>query len=124
MCLIYTLTNFIMEKQGDFLEIIKQQSIAEAEKKIQDKKAQDEKRRQEAIKCINDKSKWSYDVKNKNYTLVYGGVLYGMDLDIINALLKEQLNKEVISSEKVAIGNCDCDYICYCNKKLVVRFKE
>lgn len=113
-----------MEKQGDFLEIIKQQAIEKGEKQIQDKKAKDEERRQEAIKCILDKSKWSYDVKTQNYTLMYEYALFGMDIVVINAILKEQLNKQVEWSKKEAIEYCDCYAICYCKRKLVVRFKE
>lgn len=114
-----------MENQVNFLDIVKQEALANKQKELLDKAARDAEVKQQAINCILDKSKWSYDVNTKCYTLMYEYALYGMKMNEIEALLKEQLNKDVAWSRKEAIGlACDCDIVCHCRKKLVVCFKE
>lgn len=85
---------------------------------------------QEAIKhekyiaSLKNKANWDYDDTNDEYVLGGDYVLQYVKEPQLKDLLKEAIHKEMTSYRKQGCQDGDCYAICYCKRKIYLKFKE
>ena len=88
---------------------------------------------QEAIKrekherylaSLRNKANWDKDDDTEEYVLGGDYALQYVKEPELKALLKEAINKEMASYRKQECQDGDCYAICYCKRKIYLKFKE
>lgn len=108
----------------NLLNEVKREALDCEVKRMNEKKQKDEGIQKRIIESITNKSNWTYDVKNDEYTLIGYYEMKFLKDDELRVLFRTHLENEMISVNMVLIRPCDCDVICRCRKKHIIKFKD
>lgn len=104
--------------QEDFFDFLKSKQTpkVDKEKEIQEK-------HEKYIASLRNKANWDWDNKTQEYVLGGDYALQYVKEAELKALLKEAINKEMASYRKQGCQDGDCYAICYCKRKIYLKFK-